>query len=126
MFVGSSLADLKEFPRSVQREVGFSLDVAQQGGKADSAKPLKGFGGAGVLEVVENFQTDTYRAVYTVKLAGIIYVLHCFEKKSKTGVETSEQDKKLIQQRLRLAMEKHAQRATSIESARSRGSNEKS
>ncbi len=78
-------------------------DKAQRGGKSDRAKPLHGFGGASVLEVVENFQGDTYRAVYTVRLADVVYVLHCFQKKSKSGIKTPKQDLDLIKQRLREA-----------------------
>lgn len=73
------------------------------GGKHESAKPLKGFKGAGVLEVVENYDGDTYRAVYTVRFAEVIYVLHCFQKKSKSGIATPKQDLDLIQARLKTA-----------------------
>ena len=73
------------FPKSVISAVGFALYEAQAGEKADNVKPLSGFGGAGVLEVVEDYSGDTYRAVYTVKLAGAVYVLHCFQKKSTKG-----------------------------------------
>ena len=77
-WVGSSLEDLKEFPEEVRQGVGYALYLAQCGEKHPSAKPLKGFNGAGVLEVVEDFDVDTYRAVYTFKLAGVVYVLHAF------------------------------------------------
>ena len=82
--------------------------MAQQGGKHRDAKPLKGFGGAGVVEIVTDYRGDTFRAVYTVRLAGAIYVLHVFQKKSKRGSETPKADMKLIEQRLREA-EKIAQ-----------------
>lgn len=81
-FVGSSREDLREFPEEVRQDIGFALFEVQKGLKPVSAKPLKGFGGAGVLEIVENFFGDAYRAVYTVKFQKAVYVLHCFQKKS--------------------------------------------
>ncbi|MEH2289996.1 type II toxin-antitoxin system RelE/ParE family toxin [Nostoc sp.] len=87
-WVGSSLDDLREFPEEVQQVMGYALYLPQCGEKHDSAKPLKGFKGAGVLEVVEDFDGDTYRAVYTVKLEEVIYVLHTFQKKYKHGIAT--------------------------------------
>ena len=104
-FVGSSREDLKEFPDEVKQDVGHALFEAQQGQKSESAKPLKGFGGAGVLEIIERFDRETYRAVYTVKFRAVVYVLHCFQKKSKRGIETPQQDIDLIKQRLRAAEE---------------------
>jgi phage-related protein len=83
VWTGSSKKDLKRFPVRVQRAVGRALQDAQWGGTAKTAKVLRGFGGAGVLEIVENHDGDTYRAVYTVKLASAVYVLHVFQKKSK-------------------------------------------
>ncbi|MEI7999374.1 MAG: type II toxin-antitoxin system RelE/ParE family toxin [Candidatus Omnitrophota bacterium] len=102
-FVGSSRDDLKEFPEDVRQDIGFALYQAQSGGKAANAKPLKGFGGAGVLEVREDHDGDTYRAVYTVKFGDVLYVLHCFQKKSKSGIKTSGQDIELIKRRLKVA-----------------------
>lgn len=102
-WIGSSLDDLRGFPDEVKRDIGFALDQAQRGGKSTLAKPLKGFAGAGVLEVVERFDGDTYRAVYTVKFAEFIYVLHCFEKKSKSGIKTPKQDVDMIRRRLKIA-----------------------
>src|SRR5438105_1452513 len=87
-WVGSSRKDLKQFPRGVRQTVGQALFDAQTGGKHPNAKPLKGFRGAGVLEVVEDDDGSTYRAVYAVKLAGAVYVLHAFQKKSKRGRKT--------------------------------------
>src|SRR5512146_206483 len=95
-WVGSSLDDLKEFPEDVRQCVGYALYLAQCGEKHPSAKPLKGFKGAGVLEIVEDFDGDTYRAVYTLKLAGVVYVLHAFQKKSKKGIAKPNQDIALI------------------------------
>lgn len=90
-------------PDDVVDVFGFALHLAQSGKKHGDAKPLKGFGGASVLEVVEDHMGDTYRAVYTVKIAGSVYVLHCFQKKSKHGIETPKQDMDLIQERLKAA-----------------------
>jgi len=108
-WVGSSLDDLREFPEEVQQVMGYALYLAQCGEKHDSAKPLKGFKGAGVLEVVEDFDRDTYRAVYTVKLQGVVYVLHAFQKKSKHGIATPKQDIELIEARLKRATEHYSQ-----------------
>jgi len=104
-WVGSSLEDLKDFPEDVRQVMGDALYLAQCGEKYPSAKPLKGFKEAGVLEVVEDFDGDTYRAVYTVKLAGVVYVLHAFQKKSKQGIATPKQDIALIEARFRRAKE---------------------
>ena len=84
-WVASSRKDLKRFPKGVRQTVGQALFDAQTGGKHPDAKPLKGFHGAGVLEVVEDDDGSTYRAIYTVKFTGIVYVLHAFRKKSKSG-----------------------------------------
>ena len=88
--------------------VGHALFIAQLGGKHEDAKPLRGYGGAGVLEVVEDFAGETYRAVYTVKFADAIYVLHVFQKKSKKGIKTPLKDLDLIKERLRRAEQEHA------------------
>ncbi len=80
-WISSSRNDLREFPEDVQQSIGFALYRAQLGSKHPDAKPLKGFKGSGVLEVVEDFDGDTYRAVYTVKFEGVVYVLHAFQKK---------------------------------------------
>lgn len=90
-------------PDDVVDVFGFALHLAQNGKKHDQAKPLKGFGGAGVLEVVEDYQGDTFRAVYTVKIADAVYVLHCFQKKSKQGIETPKHEMDLIRGRLKAA-----------------------
>lgn len=109
VWIGSAKADLSAFPEEVKDAMGFALYVAQQGGKHAHAKPLRGFGGAGVLEVVEDHDGGTYRAVYTVQLAGRVYVLHAFQKKSKTGIETPKTEIDLIKSRLRRAAEEHAE-----------------
>ena len=90
-------------PSDVVDVFGFALHLAQSGKKHDQAKPLKRFGGASVLEVVEDHMGDTYRAVYTVKIAERVYVLHCFQKKSTKGIETPKQDMDLIHVRLKAA-----------------------
>jgi phage-related protein len=102
-WVGSSKKDLLAMPNDVIDVFGFALHLAQTGKKHDQAKPLKGFGGAGVLEVVEDHMGDTYRAVYTVKLADAVYVLHCFQKKAKSGIETPKHEMDLIRDRLKAA-----------------------
>jgi len=107
-WVGRSKEALKEFPREVQRVVGRALLVAQQGGRDRNAKPLKGFSGAGVLEVADDHDGDTYRAVYTVRFADAVYVLHAFQKKSKRGIATPRQEIELIRQRLAAAEVHHA------------------
>ena len=104
-FIGSSRKDIQEFPEEVKEDIGYALFEVQKGGKPASAKPLKGFGGAGVLEIIENFEGDTYRAVYTVKFSKVVYVLHCFRKKSKHGIKTPQKEIDLIKQRLRIAEE---------------------
>jgi phage-related protein len=101
IWVGSSRKDLREFPPSVQDHMGYALYVAQRGGKHRDAKALSGFGGAGVLEVVKDYRGDTFRAVYTLRFARAIYVLHAFQKKSKTGRETPHREIELVKQRLR-------------------------
>ena len=95
-------------PEDVQDVFGFALGLAQAGLKHDAAKPLKGFGSAGVLGVVESDEGGTYRAVYTVRLDHWIYVLHCFQKKSTKGIETPKPDLDLIKSRLKDAQEDHA------------------
>ena len=102
-WVGASKKDLLAMPDDVIDVFGFALHLAQAGKKHDQAKPLKGFGGAGVLEVVEDHLGDTYRAVYTVKIADAVYVLHCFQKKSRHGIETPKHDLDLIRERLKAA-----------------------
>lgn len=103
VWIGSSRKDLREFPDSVQDHVGYALYVAQQGGKHRDTKPLSGFGGAGVVEIIKDYRGDTFRAVYTLRYQRVVYVLHTFQKKSKTGRETPRRDMDLIKQRLREA-----------------------
>lgn len=104
-WVGRSKEDLKAFPREVRWRVGGALWQAQSGGKAPYAKPLKGFGDAGVLEIVSDFDGDTFRAVYTVRFREAVYVLHAFQKKAKRGIATPKAELDLIHRRLRRARE---------------------
>jgi phage-related protein len=106
IWMGSSREDLKSFPEQVRRNIGQALYTAQQGETDPAAKPLKGFGGARVMEIADRHDTNTYRAVYTVQFAGGIYVLHAFQKKSKKGIATPQKDIDLIRLRL-VAAERH-------------------
>jgi phage-related protein len=105
-FIGSSKKDIQAFPDDVKDDVGYALFQVQLGETPTCVKPLKGLG-SGVLEIIEDFRTDTYRAVYTVKFDEVIYVLHCFQKKSKQGSKTPPKDLDLIKQRLKAAEEDH-------------------
>lgn len=100
IWIGSSRRDLRTFPPSVRRDVGYALYAAQQGETDPSAKPLSGFGGASVLEIVARHRGDTWRAVYTVRYPEAVYVLHAFQKKSKHGIATRKSDLDVIRQRL--------------------------
>lgn len=102
-WIASSYKDYRAFPEPVQDALGFALFRAEQGAKHEDAKPLTGFGGAGVLEIVVDHDGDTFRAVYTVKFATAIYVLHAFQKKSKSGRQTPTEDIELIRRRLKVA-----------------------
>jgi phage-related protein len=108
LWIASAKKDLKAMPDEVQDTFGFALHQAQIGKKHAQAKPLKGFGSTGVLEVVEDSDGNTYRAVYTVKFGNAVYVLHCFQKKSTHGIATPKPDMDLIRERLKAA-EAHAQ-----------------
>jgi len=108
-WIGSSLKDITQFPSEVQRSVGFALSAAQYGGKHPSAKPWKGEG-PGVLEVVKSYDGDTYRALYTVRFANAVYVLHAFQKKSPHGVATRQSDAALVKERLKLAQRDYEER----------------
>lgn len=102
-WIGSSHKDLMALPVEVRRRFGFALSLAQAGDQHDDAKVLKGFGGAGVLELVESDVGGTYRAVYTVKFKEAVFVLHCFQKKSKRGSATPKEDMDIIYARLKVA-----------------------
>lgn len=102
-WVGSAKKDLLDMPECVVDVFGYALYLGQSGHKHAQAKPLKGFGSAGVLEVVEDDDGNTYRAAYTVKFSNAVYVLHCFQKKSRKGIETAKHDIDLIEVRLKMA-----------------------
>jgi phage-related protein len=105
-WIASSRRDYGEFPEDVQSAFGYGLFLAQTGQHPPNAKPLKGLG-SGVVELIDDFDGDTYRAVYTVKFANAVYVLHAFKKKSKRGSKTPKQDIELIGQRLKAAEAHH-------------------
>ncbi|MBI2433729.1 MAG: type II toxin-antitoxin system RelE/ParE family toxin [Candidatus Hydrogenedentes bacterium] len=107
-YAGRSQKDLFRFPEAVRETVAFALALACEGKKHDQAKPLKGFGSATVLEVVEDHRGNTYRAVYTVRFAGAVYVLHAFQKRSKHGIATPKHDIDLIKERLKWAAEDYS------------------
>jgi phage-related protein len=111
VWVASSLKDLREFPDGVRQVIGFALYVAQCGGKHVSAKPLRGYRGAGVLEVIDDYDGDTYRTVYTVRFSDAVYVLHAFQKKSKHEAATPKHDIEIVNARLEIARQVHARRA---------------
>ncbi len=102
-FVGSSRKDLQDFPIPARKRAGFALRGAQAGEMDVLAKPLKGFGGANVVELRINDEAGAFRVVYTVEIADMIYVLHAFQKKSTSGIATAQRDIELIGQRLREA-----------------------
>ncbi|HEY4838008.1 MAG TPA: type II toxin-antitoxin system RelE/ParE family toxin [Candidatus Acidoferrales bacterium] len=109
-WVGSSLTELRSFPAEVQRDVGYAIYAAQKGERDPAAKPMKGFGGANVLEIVAPFDGDTFRAIYTVRLKDFIYVLHAFQKKSKSGKATPKKEIEMIQRRLAIAERDYEER----------------
>lgn len=114
--MGDSLERLRTFPENVKDDIGAALMWAQKGAKHPDAKPLRGFGGASVLEIEEDYDGDTYRAVYTVRFKERIYVLHCFQKKSKKGSETPKHDIDLIGERLKQAQALEARQAKQLRS----------
>jgi phage-related protein len=103
VWLGSSKRDLMALPIPVRKFFGHALDFAQHGDRHDAAKVLKGFGGAGVLEIVEDGRGGTYRAVYTIKFKEAVFVLHVYQKKSKHGIATPKPDLDVIRERLKLA-----------------------
>lgn len=105
LWAGSSKRDLMEMPPDLVTSFGYHLYKAQLGEHPIIAKTISGFGGAGVVELIEDHKGDTFRAVYTVRFSGTIIVLHAFQKKSKRGIETPKQDMELIHSRLKLAEE---------------------
>jgi len=107
--MGESRNDLSAFPNDVKLRVGGALWDAQVGLKSPAAKPLKGFGGAGVLEVVADFDGNAFRTVYTVRFAEAVYVLHAFQKESRRGIATPKAEWDLIAARLARAKEDYEQ-----------------
>lgn len=110
VWLGSTRREIRTFPREVRRDIGAALYAAQQGETDPAAKPLKGFKGSSVVEIVSDYRGDTWRAVYTVRFAEAIYVLHAFQKKSKRGIATPRQEIELIRQRLAEAEQLHRNR----------------
>lgn len=108
-WMGTARKDIRAFPKDVRCVFAYGLYLAERGGKHPDAKPLRGFGGSGVLEIVEDHDRNTFRAVYTVKLADAVYVLHAFQKKSKKRIATPNADLDLIKDRLKQAHEHHAE-----------------
>jgi phage-related protein len=108
-WIGSALKEARRFPPAVQRSIGFALSAAQFGGKHLSAKPWKGEG-PGVLEVVKDYDGDTYRAIYTVRFVMAVYVLHAFQKKSPHGIQTRQSDIALVRERLKAAKQDYEER----------------
>ena len=104
-FIGSSRRDLAAFPAQARGDIGHALHEVQRGGEPLAAKALKGFRGRAILEIVDDFDGDTFRAAYTVRFAGAVYVLHAFQKKAKKGIATPRHDIELIKARLRDAEE---------------------
>jgi len=110
IWMGSSLRDLRSFPRQVRRDIGHALHAAQEGETDPATKPLKGFAGRSVVEIIADYGGDTWRAVYTVRFAEAVYVLHAFQKKSKKGIGMPKRDMDLIHQRLVAAERLHRER----------------
>ena len=106
-WIGSSKKDLLDFPIGIRKEMGHALYMAQSGGKHRYSKPLKGFGGAKILEIALDDGNGTYRTMYTVEFEEVIYVLHAFQKKSKTGIKTPKADIDLVEQRLKELEQKY-------------------
>ncbi len=108
-WMGTTRKNVRGFPKEVRDVVGYGLYLAQMHEKHPDAKPLKGFRGTGSLEIVDDYDGNTYRAVYTVKLAGAVYALHAFQKKSKKGIATPKHDIDLIKERLKQARKHYAE-----------------
>jgi phage-related protein len=107
IWLGSSRKAVQDFPQEVRRGIGYALYAAQQGETDPSAKPMKGFGGGSVLEIITDYDGDTWRTVYTVRYVEVVYVLHAFQKKSKSGIATPKKDLDLIRRRLAEAARLH-------------------
>lgn len=105
--MGSSKKDFMDFPHDIRKDMGHALYIAQKGEKHRDAKPLKGFGGGSVLEIVQSDRQGTYRTVYTIQMEKAVIVLHAFQKKSKSGIKTPKQEIDLVEQRLKSARQKY-------------------
>lgn len=116
-WIGSTKKDLKALPEEVMDVFGYALHLAQAGGRHSQAKPLRGFGSGGVLEIVEDSRGNAYRAVYTIRFEERVFVLHVFQKKSKSGIETPKPDRELIRKRLQAA----ARRAKELKDEQAQG-----
>ena len=110
VWIGPSRGVLRGFPEEVRRDIGQALYTAQQGETDPAARPLKGFGGTRVMEIVDRHDTDAFRAVYTAQFTGAIYVLHVFQKKSKRGIATPRKDVELVRQRFAAAQRRDKER----------------
>ena len=110
VWVASSLRDLKKFPAHVRQSMGFAIFQAQRGGMHVQANPLRGFKGSGVLEIVEDFDGDAFRVMYTVRFAEAVYVLHAFQKKSHRAAETPKHEIDIVRERLKIADQLHHRR----------------
>lgn len=120
-WIGSSKKDLSAFPQPVKDVMGFALHQAQIGGKHEAAKPLKGFGGGGVLEIVDDYDGDAYRGVYTVRFPNAVYALLAFQKKSTKGIKTSKSDIELIKKNLKVAEADYEAELKSKETSNAKG-----
>ncbi len=109
-WLGNTRRAVSGFPKSVRQVIGQALYAAQLGDKHQDAKPLRGFGGASVVEVISDYDGDTFRAVYTVRFRGVVYTLHAFQKKAKTGIKTPRKELNIIKQRLREAQHDYRER----------------
>lgn len=109
-WIGSSKKDLLKLPEEIVDSFGYGLYLAQQGERSEDSKVLKGFGSADVIELLDDDASGTYRAVYTVRMSQVVFVLHVFQKKSKHGIETPKQDMELIKNRLKLAQQIYKER----------------
>ena len=109
IWIGSSHDDLKDFPEPVRRAAGYALHLAQMGERPDRTKVLSGLGNAKIIEIRENDESGTYRTIYTVEFQGFIFVLHAFQKKSKSGIATPKQELDLIKQRVKDAKDLYKQ-----------------
>ena len=105
IWVGSSRSDLQKFSEELKKSFGYALYIAQKGERYLHSKILKGFGGAGIIEIIQRDKSGTFRVVYTVKMPKVVFVLHAFQKKSKQGIKTPKREVDLIRQRLREALE---------------------